>query len=396
MRILYIAHTTDKGGGTIALLNIIHEIIKTHEIGVFLPSKTGWLVDALKETKCTLFFSKFELYVYPKSIISHYGKWNPIGYLKSCKALYNKISTTVNARRDFVKVLSEYAPQIVHCNCGPLDISLDACRKLEIPHVWHLREYQDLDFDLYVLPSMQRFIKKLHTKGNYNIAITHGVYNHFKLREIDSVIYDGVFDNTEQKTYVDYPKKNYILFVGRVEEAKGLDLLLHAFGEFHKRYDNIQLLIAGDFPNKDYLSKCKSIINRYNLSDAIRFLGQRKDVYQLMQDALFLVVPSRFEGFGFVTAEAMFNSCLVIGRDVAGTKEQLDNGLKLFDEEIGLRFITKEELITSMYFAMTHDLTSMKERAFNTAIQLYSKENQRKKLLSFYNNIYMAYYGKTL
>lgn len=41
-----------------------------------------------------------------------------------------------------------------------------------------------------------------------------------------------------------------------------------------------------------------------------------------------LIVPSPFEAFGLITAEAMFNKCLVIGRDTAGTKEQFDNGQK--------------------------------------------------------------------
>ena len=45
-----------------------------------------------------------------------------------------------------------------------------------------------------------------------------------------------------------------------------------------------------------------------------------------MSKALALFVPSSFEGFGFITVEAMFCGCLVIGRNTGGTKEQFDNG----------------------------------------------------------------------
>lgn len=42
-----------------------------------------------------------------------------------------------------------------------------------------------------------------------------------------------------------------------------------------------------------------------------------------MNRATALIVPSPFEAFGLITAEAMFNKCLVIGKDTAGTKNNL-------------------------------------------------------------------------
>ena len=45
----------------------------------------------------------------------------------------------------------------------------------------------------------------------------------------------------------------------------------------------------------------------------------------------------------------MYNHCLVIGRNTAGTKEQFDNGLDQTGEEIGLRFDSDLELKTLMY-----------------------------------------------
>lgn len=57
-----------------------------------------------------------------------------------------------------------------------------------------------------------------------------------------------------------------------------------------------------------------------------------------MSKAQALIVASRFEGFGFITTEAMWNDCLVIGKNIAGTKEQFDNGVAETGHEIGLRF----------------------------------------------------------
>lgn len=78
---------------------------------------------------------------YPIACIFSCGKYNPIGYLRFIKGMYNKISKT-------------FKPDIVHCNCGPLDISLDICQKSNIPHIWHLREYLPMDKYTHVMPSL--------------------------------------------------------------------------------------------------------------------------------------------------------------------------------------------------------------------------------------------------
>lgn len=63
-----------------------------------------------------------------------------------------------------------------------------------------------------------------------------------------------------------------------------------------------------------------------------------------MYDASIYVVPSRNEGFGFVTAEAMFNGTIVIGKNTGGTKEQFNNAYDLTGEDIAFRYNTDEQL----------------------------------------------------
>lgn len=41
MKILYISQIVDKGGATIALLNIVKQISINNEVAVFLPAKKG-------------------------------------------------------------------------------------------------------------------------------------------------------------------------------------------------------------------------------------------------------------------------------------------------------------------------------------------------------------------
>lgn len=386
MRILYIAHVVDIGGASIALLNIIKGLPKTIEIGVMLPATKGWLVEELRQCNCHLFFSDYELMVYPLAPIRKYGWWNPIGYLKFGKGLYNKFRKRRKARKDLKTIIQKFQPDIVHCNCGPLTFSLKVCQKMGIVHVWHLREY--IDMGMHIIPTMPLLKKRLKQQGNYCIAITKGIFDFFELREEkDVVIYDGVFDIPKHKDFIDYAKEDYILAAGRIEPAKGTLMLLEAFGKFHKNHPQIKLLLAGGFSNPQYLELCKTFVSDNQLEDYVHFLGERKDIYQLMQKARFLVVASPSEGFGFITAEAMLNSCLVIGRNTAGTKEQFDNGLLITGKEIGLRFETMEELVQLMSYAANNSETEMRRRAYSIVATKYTNQGHVRQLCCFYEKI---------
>lgn len=388
MRILYIAHVVEIGGASMALLNIIKGLPTTIDVGVMLPAQEGWLVDELKQCNCHLFFSNYEMMVYPVAPIRKYGRWSPIGYLKFCKGLYNKFWKREKARKDLRNIINEFHPDIVHCNCGPLTFSLKVCQEMDVVHVWHIREYIKMNMNLYMMPSFSLFKKGLKQQGNHCIAITKGIFDFFELQEgKDKVIYDGVFDIPQQKKFVDYAKENYILAAGRIEPAKGTLMLLEAFSKFHKKHFDIKLLLAGGFSNPQYLEQCKTFVSDNRLEESVLFLGERNDVYQLMQKARFLVVASPSEGFGFITAEAMLNSCLVIGRNTAGTKEQFDNGLLLTGEEIGLRFETTEELVDRMEDALNDPNVHMREKAFEVVTHKYSIHSHIQQLVNFYNDI---------
>ncbi len=84
-------------------------------------------------------------------------------------------------------------------------------------------------------------------------------------------------------------------------------------------------------------------------------------IYDLMNRATALIVPSPFEAFGLITAEAMFNKCLVIGKDTAGTKEQFDNGQRKYNKEIALRFTNEQQLTTH--------LTDIEQNRYNNTLK---------------------------
>lgn len=379
MKILYIASDTIWGGANVALYNLIDILRKEgNEIRVILPSSKGRLYSELKKINIQVYSFYYELTIKPNS------RYFVIRTLKRMLLIPNRIivQNRINS------IISNYRPDIVHTNVGPLDYALDICKKKSIPHIWHLREYQDLDFGLSFYRGKDAFEKIIHSDGNFNIAITRGVFSHWHLnKDKDTVIYDGVFDSGSVKIHDNSKKGNYFLFVGRIDSAKQPDLAIKAFCDFSNINNHYKLLLAGPSLDPVYLDYCKKIIRDNHMEDRIEFLGQRKDVYQLMANAIALIVPSRFEGFGFITAEAMLNGCLVIGRDTAGTKEQFDNGLSSTGQEIGLRFSTISELITCMQRSISEDLSHTIALARSVVIENYSSKKSAEKVFDYYKRI---------
>jgi len=119
-------------------------------------------------------------------------------------------------------------------------------------------------------------------------------------------------------------RKSYILAVGRLSHEKGMDLLISAFSRIPDRR-GFSLRIAGEGSER---ARLEAQIRDLGLGGEVELLGRRNDVYELYEEAAFLVLPSRFEGFGMVLVEAMAFGCPVVAFDCpCGPAEVVRDGL---------------------------------------------------------------------
>ena len=381
MRILYISSSNCLGGGSVALYNIVKGMMLLgHQVFVVTTKEDDYLLHKLKEIGCPYVKLNLSLDIYPLNK-------NIFLYVPRLLYIIWKHHKGVN---NIVKIIGEFQPDIVHTNVGPYSIGYDACQITGTKHVWHQREYQDKDFDMHFFPCIKTFIRKSHSENNYNICITKEIFEYRKFRpNHDVVIYDGVFSESQITQLPSREEKNYVLFVGRIEEAKGLYEVLSAYNLFRHKYPHIQLYVVGETPNhaNNYKKKCEQFIRDNKFEDNVVFWGKRNNVFEYMAQARMLIVASRIEGFGFITTEAMLNSCPVIGKDTGGTKEQFDNGKKLMNAEIALRYHSQHELVEAMYYVMEHDMADMCQRAKDTVVNLYTTEKNIKNIEQYYKKI---------
>ncbi len=114
-----------------------------------------------------------------------------------------------------------------------------------------------------------------------------------------------------------------LLMAGRFALQKGHDLILDALPAVLAAHPRATLLIAGDGP---LLWDVARDVARRGLAGAVRLLGHRADLPELMAAADLLVLPSRFEGLPLVALEAMAAGLPIVASDVPGNAEMLEHG----------------------------------------------------------------------
>jgi len=104
--------------------------------------------------------------------------------------------------------------------------------------------------------------------------------------------------------YEIHEKESIILYVGRIDKSKGIDLLVKVFANILKRIDNAKLVIIGI--DDGYLSILKDMINSLKIEDKVIFTGfvPEKEKLAAYVDADVFVTPT-FYGFPLTFLEAM-------------------------------------------------------------------------------------------
>lgn len=110
-----------------------------------------------------------------------------------------------------------------------------------------------------------------------------------------------------------------VLAAARQEFQKGLDLLLEALPLVLEVLPDARLLVAGREGNQT--DELRGAVGRLGLVDAVRFLGARSDVSELMCAADVFAFPSRWEGLGSVLIEAMALEAPIVASDLPPVRE---------------------------------------------------------------------------
>lgn len=135
-----------------------------------------------------------------------------------------------------------------------------------------------------------------------------------------------------------------ILFVGRFERRKGIDVLLEAASSILEKHPKARLNLVGnpeiaDENNKKYFGEFEKKFGKKKWFKQIKLYGyvSDEDLAKLYEDCDIFVAPSRYESFGIIFIEAMAHAKPVVGTNVGGIPEIIDdgkNGLLFKNEDV--------------------------------------------------------------
>ena len=140
----------------------------------------------------------------------------------------------------------------------------------------------------------------------------------------------------EAKEYIGIPPcERVLLYVGRIEPLKGIDVLIEAIAIMRKQGFQVCLSVIGGAMEGDPITangemiRLHALREEHGLTDMITFLGSRDQdklpYYYSAADAV--VVPSHYESFGMVALEAMACGTPVVASHVGGLAYLIQNGV---------------------------------------------------------------------
>ena len=213
----------------------------------------------------------------------------------------------------------------------------------------------------------QEFVKRHAVPANSIVTVYNGI-------DLKKFTYTPTVDKLKDKiTYI---------AVGRFHDAKDYPNLLRAFSELKNKqlHREMELLIVGQTDDVIY-PKLQELIIKNNLESAVKILGKKDNIPELLSHANYFILSSKYEGFGLVIAEAMACGCFVIATDCGGTAEIMgDTGILVPPQD-------SQALAQAMQQALSltdEQIEVNNKRARKRIEELFSLEKSVEKWLEIY------------
>jgi glycosyltransferase involved in cell wall biosynthesis len=170
---------------------------------------------------------------------------------------------------------------------------------------------------------------RILSRASYSYLILHG-FRAERIVHIPNGVDTEKFRPTPERHPDPAQPERDIICVARLQYAKGIDVLLHAWGRMMhaptewRTHLKPRLLLVGEGPLR---FKFERIAAELNIKDSVEFLGLRRDVTSLLQQAWGFVLPSRWEGMPNALLEAMACGLPCVATRVSGSEDVITDGI---------------------------------------------------------------------
>ncbi len=180
-------------------------------------------------------------------------------------------------------------------------------------------------------------------------------------------------------------KKKQFISVGYLLPNKRFDLVISAFKRLCDLKDDVTLIIVGDGPLFKDLFK---MVKNKNMESKIFLRGHVKnsELPELYRESACFVLPSEYETFGVVYAEALASGIPVIATDCGGPVD-------IVNKENGLIINRNDEdaLFEAMFFMYMNYMTYNSKSLIAGCYKQFSEESVSNSIISVYDDIIISH-----
>lgn len=324
MNILYIAPQKIVSGASLSLIGLVKNLSAKHNIVVIVEDCNTEYARRLEEAGADLI--EFYIPVWLKYKPNNIVKWQLI------RLKWILINTVFVLR--FLKLKKKLKGKdidIVHSNLRITNIGGKIAKYLNVPHIWHIREYGEEDFNLYPVFSYKHTYSFINKFGYKIIAIADGIKEKYypffgdKIVKISNGIDINLFKRDRHEIFLN--ENITIGMTSIISETKGQKDFLRAIANLDlSKRKRLSIKLVGACYDDFFLRELHTLIEENHMTEQVEFTGHVQNVAEILEKIDILVVASKMEAFGRVTVEGMAAGCLIIGANSAGTKEILQNG----------------------------------------------------------------------
>ncbi|MFC1598719.1 glycosyltransferase [Patescibacteria group bacterium] len=289
------------------------------------------------------------------------------------------------------KYLKHTKPQIVHTNLFGADTwGRVAALLARVPLIVLTEHNINLDE-----PKFKKLIKLVLSKFTTKIvAVSQGVKEYtvqtekINKEKIQTIYYGIDLNKYQFRGYqaIDQQKTINAVCVGRLEEQKGHQYLIAALPLILKNYPSFKLHLIGAGSLADKINRQ---VKDLNLTDNVKFYGQRMDVSELLPQMDLFILPSIWEGLGIVLLEAQAVGLPVLASNIPAVNEVVKH------EQTGLLFEPKNS--QAIYEQVKHLIADQKlaENLVNKASLQIKNDFGLDTMVQNYANLYLDLINKT-
>jgi len=390
VRVLYVNHTGAIGGAEWSLLELIEGMRGRVDVGLACPA--GELLSAAGTLDVPTFTIR------PVSL----------GFRPDAVGTVRGVVGALGATFDIARTARGFRADLVHANSVRAGIAAIGARAAGAPApLVHVRDALPQTAPgrivaslvthgaLFVLANSHYTATRLRMNGTASARIIHNSVDLDRFRPVRG-------DRAGARKRVGLDADSAVLgVIAQITPWKAQDDAIRTLALVRRRRPDTKLVLVGEakfrerstsYDNVSYEASLLRLAESLDVVDAVRFLGERRDVPELMRALDILLVPSWHEPFGRSMIEAMAVGTPVIATRIGGPSEVIESG------ETGLLLPPKSpELWAEAVLELLDDpgrRARLAKQAAETVRARFARERQIETVAAVYREAYEELIGR--